>query len=317
MPELRNRLQSRAAALALIRDFFAKRDVLEVDTPVLSTATTPDPNLHSLTTRLACRPDVDWYLQTSPEFAMKRLLAAGSGDIYQIARVFRDGEIGALHQPEFTLIEWYRVGWDETRLIDEVIDLIAHLVPEGESQATGHTRISYCDAFEQYCGLDPLTADQSQLRQCATEHGLVVPSQDLDATGLLDLMLSALVAPHLGRDGPTVVFDFPASQAALAQLKANDQRVAARFEVFLRGVELANGFRELTDPIEQRHRFTTELAQRQRHGLPAVTLDENFLAELGALPPCSGVALGFDRLLMLANAEATVDAVMTLPVEKT
>jgi lysyl-tRNA synthetase class 2 len=311
MPELRARLQSRAAALAIIRDFFAQRGVLEVDTPVLSTATTPDPNLHSLTTRVACRPSVEVYLQTSPEFAMKRLLTAGSGDIYQIARAFRDGEIGAQHQPEFTLIEWYRVDWDEARLAGEVLEMIAQLVPE--SCPKNATHISYSDAFKQHCRLDPLTADVGELRQHAAERGLSIPNDCVDATELLDLMLTTLVAPHLGQGGPTVVFDFPASQAALAQLQPHDQRVAARFEVFLRGVELANGFRELSDAAEQRRRFEAELNQRQQRGLPQISLDEQFLAVVGSLPPCSGVALGFDRLLMLANTHERIDAVMTLP----
>ena len=312
MPELRPKLQSRAAALAQIRDFFAQRDVLEVDTSVLSDAATPDPNLHSLTTRLACRPGVDWYLQTSPEMAMKRLLAGGSGDIYQIARAFRDGEIGAQHQPEFTLVEWYRVGWDEGRLMDEVTELITHLMPD-QWGAHDSTRISYCDAFQRFCGLDPLTADLAELRCRATQQGLSIPDQAVDTNEVLDLMLAALIAPQLGQDGPTVVFDFPASQAALAQLQPHDPRVAARFEVFLRGIELANGFRELSDPSEQRRRFEAELALRRQRQLPQVNLDERFLAVVGSLPPCSGVALGFDRLLMLANAHTRIDTVMTLP----
>ncbi len=316
MSELQARLEARAAALAVVRDFFAQRRVLEVDTPVLSAATTPDPNLHSLTTRLACRPGIPWYLHTSPEFAMKRLIAAGAGDIYQIARVFRDAELGNHHQPEFTLIEWYRVGWDEARLMGEVIELITALLPSS-GRITPAVHISYRDAFEQYCGLDPLGATAAQLQQRATALGLSIPDHCASPNDLLDLMLTTLVAPQLGQSSPTILFDFPASQAALAERQPHDPRVAARFEVFLHGVELANGFRELTDPIEQRQRFEQELRQRQRRGLPAVSLDERFLESVGSLPPCSGVALGFDRLLMLANAEFRIDAVMTLPIEAT
>lgn len=313
MPNLRGLLESRAAALAQVRDFFTSRNVLEVDTPALSAAASTDPNLHSLETRLACQPGAAWYLQTSPEFAMKRLLAEGSGDIFQIARVFRDGEIGAHHQPEFTLIEWYRVGWDEHRLIDEVIELITQLIPD--QRLTSHCdRISYCDAFEQYCGLDPLTADSQQLLKTAAKHGLDVPKQNNDRDELLDLMLATLVAPHLGQAGPTVVFNFPAAQAALAELQPQDPRVAARFEVFLQGIELANGFRELVDPDEQRQRFDAELKLRQQRGLPQVPIDEALIAALKSLPPCSGVALGFDRLLMLARGSAHINAVLPLPV---
>jgi lysyl-tRNA synthetase class 2 len=312
MAEATDRLKLRASTLAQVRHYFADRNILEVDTPILSSAGTTDPNLHSLTTQLACQPAATQYLQTSPELAMKRLLAAGCGDIYQIARVFRDAELGPYHQPEFTLIEWYRVGWNEHQLSHEVIELIGLL---GNNPELGYQEISYQEAFTTYCQLDPLTADTDQLIACAKRHGLNLPTSPLEKTELLDLIMSALVAPQLGKTSPTILFDFPASQAALAQLQPADTRVAARFEVFWRGIELANGFRELTDPIEQRRRFETENADRRARQLMELPIDEAFLATLHALPPCSGVALGFDRLLMLLAGSRRIDAVMTLPVQ--
>lgn len=312
MAESADPLKLRAKTLAQVRSYFADRSVLEVDTPILSPAGTTEPNLHSLTTQLACQPGATQYLQTSPELAMKRLLAAGSGDIYQIARVFRDAELGPYHQPEFTLIEWYRVAWNERQLSHEVIELIGLL---GGNPKLGYEEISYQEAFTTHCQFDPLTADMDQLLACAKRQGLALPTSPIEKTELLDLIMSALVAPQLGKTVPTILFDFPASQAALAQLQAADSRVAARFEIFWRGIELANGFRELTDPIEQRQRFETENANRRARQLPELPIDEAFLTAMEHLPACSGVALGFDRLLMLSNGATRIDEVMTLPVK--
>lgn len=314
MTEFTRVLKLRARTLAQVRNYFASRDVLEVDTPILSTAGTTDPNLHSLATHLACQPARTQYLQTSPELAMKRLLAAGCGDIYQIAKVFRNAELGPYHQPEFTLIEWYRVGWNERQLSQEVIELIGLLVNDIELPARS-TAISYQEAFTTHCQLDPLSADTDQLLAAANHLGLALPAGPIDRIELLDLMMGSLVTPQLGHGAPTVLFDFPASQAALAELQPQDPRVAARFEVFWHGVELANGFRELTDASEQRKRFEAENAVRRTRQLEELPLDEAFLNALPQLPPCSGVALGFDRLLMLLDGATRIDAVMTLPLQ--
>ncbi len=243
---------------------------------------------------------------------MKRLLAAGSGDIYQIARVFRDAELGPFHQPEFTLIEWYRLGWDERQISHEVIKLIGRLY--GDNQL-GYEEITYQQAFTVHCQLDPLTTDIDQLLAGAKRYGLALPSGRIEKTQLLDLMMSALIAPQLGKTVPTILSNFPAAQAALAELQPEDPRVAARFEVFWRGVELANGFRELTDPIEQRQRFESENAHRRARQLPELPLDDAFLTAVEHLPACSGVALGFDRLLMLISGANSIDEVMPFPVQ--
>jgi lysyl-tRNA synthetase class 2 len=248
--------------MASLRRFFAERGVLEVETPALSAAAVTDLHLHSV----ACRLDADdrpLYLQTSPEYAMKRLLAAGSGAIYQICKVFRDGERGRRHNPEFTMLEWYRPGWDHHRLMDEVDDLLQAIlgVQPGE-------RVSFGDAFRRHAGVDPHAASDGELRSRVAALG-VAGLAELDRDDLLNLLLSHVVEPHLGCGRPSFLFDYPASQAALARVRPGDPPVAERFEVFIDGLELANGFHELADPGEQRLRFEAALAERRR-GLPEV-----------------------------------------------
>ncbi len=307
-------LGARADLLARIRAFFADRGVLEVETPLLSAATIPDPNLHSLSSRWRSpgdREGVTLYLQTSPEFAMKRLLAAGSGPIFQICKAFRDGEAGRRHNPEFTLLEWYRPGWDHLRLMDEVQELLAATLGAAEGE-----RVTYAEAFQRHAGLDPHSASDAELRGAAARAGLADPAP-LARDDLLDLLLATVVEPELGRSGPTFLTHYPASQAALARLEADDPRVAQRFEVFLDGIELANGFGELTDASEQRRRFERDLDERRRRGLPSVPVDEHLLAALEeGLPPCSGVALGLDRLLMLALGVSDIAEVLAFPIDR-
>jgi lysyl-tRNA synthetase class 2 len=308
-------LQQRARILQRIRAFFAERGVMEVETPVLSAAAITDPHLESFATRYTGpghAEGVPFYLHTSPEFPMKRLLAAGVGPIYQLCRVFRQGEAGRRHNPEFTLLEWYRPGFDHHRLMDEVATLVSPLLGlEGRAVE----RLSYREAFLRHAGLDPLEAPLEALQACARGLGISGFEAEGERDLWLDLILTHAVEPQLGRDGLCFLYDYPASQAALAQLSRADPRVAERFELYYRGVELANGFHELADPAEQRRRFEAELAVRREQRMDAVPLDERFLASLEQLPDCSGVALGVDRLVMLALGADSLEQVMAFTIE--
>lgn len=298
------RLQARAKLLAEVRNFFARRGVLEVETPMLSAAGNSDPGLSQFDTR-----DGRW-LRTSPEYSMKRLLAAGSGDIYELGRVFRAGEAGAWHNPEFTLLEWYRVGWHFGQLMDEVAELIAHC---GESSARSWRvqKVHYRDWIQSVAGVDPLEAKAATLRHAVTAAGIDAPLDALDRDGLLDLLVSHVVQPTLDQNVLTLVSRYPASQAALARICDDDPRVAERFEAFLGPVELANGYGELTDPREQRRRFEAENARRVTDGLRPVPLDENLLDALShGLPESAGVALGLDRLLMVLEGALRIEDVL-------
>ncbi len=311
-------LRLRAELLAEIRRFFSSRGVLEVETPLLSAATVSDLHLHSLSLRL----DVPGaprraYLQTSPEFAMKRLLAAGSGAIYQICKAFRDGEAGRSHNPEFTILEWYRPGFDHHRLMDEIDELLAAVldVPAG-------SRLTYAEVFERHLGIDPHTATVADLRHAAEAHGVdLAGAGPEDRDGWLQLLMSHAIEPELGRGRPSFVHDFPASQAALARVRPKaapgEVALAERFEVYVEGVELANGFHELTGAVEQRRRFELDLERRRRAGLEAVPIDERLLAALDAgLPECAGVAFGVDRLLMLLAGADDLRQVISFPIDR-
>ncbi|MGM0594650.1 MAG: EF-P lysine aminoacylase EpmA, partial [Pseudomonadota bacterium] len=278
-------LQQRARILQRVRAFFAEREVMEVETPILSVAAITDPQLESFTTRYVGpghARGLPLHLHTSPEFPMKRLLAAGAGPLYQIARVFRQGEAGRRHNPEFTLLEWYRPGYDHHALMDEVAALVAPLLGlEGKAE-----RLSYREAFLRHVALDPLSASLPELRECAAAHGISGFDTESERDVWLDLLLTHCIEPELGREGLCFLYDYPASQASLARLNPNDQRVAERFELYYRGVELANGFHELADPSEQRTRFEAELQARAEQGMAAVPLDERLLASLEQLPDC-------------------------------
>jgi elongation factor P--(R)-beta-lysine ligase len=293
--------------LAAAREFFAGRGVLEVETPVLSGAAVSDPQIESLATRVAGMA-APAYLCTSPEYAMKRLLAAGSGDIYQICKVFRDGERGRWHNPEFTLIEWYRLGFDDAVLMTEVEALIGCLLAPHRLEPA--ERLSYSAALQRHAGVDAHSASDSDLAESARRHGIVCDAQ-LGRDAKLDLLMGLVVGPRLGAEGPCFICDYPASQAALARLKPGLPPVAARFELYLHGVELANGFHELVNAGEQRARFTQDLALRRARGQMEPPLDEHLLEALAAgMPDCAGVALGFDRLVAVAlGAPRLADAV--------
>jgi lysyl-tRNA synthetase class 2 len=308
----RARLAERAALLARTREFFAARGVLEVDTPLLVNAPASDVHIHSAAVHLA-DPGAALYLHTSPEYAMKRLLASGSGDIYQVCHVVRALESGRLHNPEFTLIEWYRIGFTLEALMDEVEALVRSLLGAAAG-GLGSERLSYRDAFVRELGLDPFTATDAALKEAAQPLGF---AGGADRDGWLELLMGARVGPRLGRGRLTFVHGYPASQAALARLDAGDPRTARRFELYGEGVELANGFHELASPAEQRARFERDNAERRRLGLPPAALDERLLAALEhGLPDCAGVALGFDRTLMLACGARHIEEVLAFPTSR-
>jgi len=316
-------LRERAQLLARAREFFAARRVLEVDTALVVNAPVSDVHIASASVTLgAAQPGAatapPLYLHTSPEYAMKRLLAAGSGDIYQICHVVRGDERGRLHNPEFTLIEWYRVGMPLAALMDEVEALTRSLLGPAAAARRGE-RLSYAEVFRRELGLDPLAAPSSELARAAARFGLEARAADAggDRDGLLEFLMAVAVGPRLGRGALTCVHGYPASQAALARLDPQDPRTALRFELYCEGVELANGFQELQSAGEQRARFTRDNAERARAGLPVAPADERLLAALGAgLPECSGVALGFDRVLMLAVGAEHIDEVLAFPTSR-
>lgn len=296
-----------------MRAFFAVRGVLEVETPQLSAAAATDLHLESLSARPAEGGAAGW-LHTSPEFPMKRLLAAGAGDIWQLARVFRGSERGRRHNPEFSLLEWYRVGWDAGRLMDDVDEFVRTLAGEG-GIARESVRLSYREAFLRHAGFDPFAASVAEMADALAARGVPLPEGvggDRDAA--LDLVLATLVEPALDPAAPTFIYDFPASHAALARIRPGDPPVAERFELFLGGMELANGFHELTDPDEQAARFHADLAARRARGLAEPPMDQRLLAALRhGLPACAGVALGFDRLVMILAGAAHIDEVLAFP----
>lgn len=308
-------LRARARMLGRIRGFFADAGVTEVETPVVSRAATTDPVLQSLRTGwlgAGARPQT-LYLHTSPELPMKRLLAAGSGPIYQTCKVFRDGERGRLHHPEFSILEWYRPGVGYRELMAEVADLVRHAL---DRPGLVVEFLSYRELFLTYVGLDPLRANMRALQRAA-EDVPAVEDLSLKPDGWLDLLLSHFIEPELGRDCMTFIYDYPPSQAALARIRADTDPVAERFELYLEGIELANGFQELTDAAEQRRRFTADLKERGAARLDRLPIDEEFLAALEAgMPETSGVALGLDRLLMIATGSCHIDEVLAFPVER-
>jgi len=309
-------LLKRAAILAVIRRFFSDRGVLEVETPAMSQATVTDIHLVPFDTRFVGPGAADGmtlYLMTSPEYHMKRLLAAGSGPIYQMGRSFRNEEAGIHHNPEFTMLEWYRPRYDMYRLMNEVDDLLQQVLDCDTAET-----LSYQQAFTRHLGVDPLSADKTELREVAAKLDLSnIADTEEDRDTLLQLLFTMGVEPHIGRDKPTFVYHFPATQASLAEISTEDHRVAERFEVYYKGIELANGFRELTDGREQRQRFEQDNRKRAARGLPQHPIDNNLLDALEhGMPECSGVALGVDRLIMIALGAGSLSEVLAFPVTR-
>jgi lysyl-tRNA synthetase class 2 len=310
-------LRQRARMLARARDWFATERVLAVQTPVLSSAAASELQVESITAQPMQGPAM--YLQTSPEFPMKRLLAAGIGDCYQICPVFRDGEFGRHHNPEFTMIEWYRVGFSVEQMLEDLDQLVRATI--GDLRVLPPTRVqSYRDVMLGACGVDCRTASPREIEAALSQQGVApAPSVGGDNDTWLDLLMATVVGPALGRENPVVVRDYPASQASLARLRDDGSgvEVAERFELYLDGIELANGFHELSDPLEQRRRFTQDLRNREQRGQRRAPLDDRFLAALEhGLPDCAGVALGFDRLVMVALGLPSVADTMAFPVDR-
>jgi lysyl-tRNA synthetase class 2 len=305
---LQEALQLRARLYELVRVFFSARQVLEVETPVLSAAGNTDPNMQGFSTTFSGHVDAgarERWLRTSPEYPLKRLLAAGVGDCYELGRVFRNGEAGGRHNPEFTMLEWYRLGWDHRRLMQETIVLVEAALALVQRRA--EVRITaYRQLFLDELGIDPLRASIDELRAPLAAFG--IGPEGLGRDDWLDLLITHKLQPAFPRDRITVIHDYPASQCALAKIRPGDPPLAERFELYLGRYELANGYHELNDAAEQRGRFERDNAVRRERGLREIPLDENLLGVLDAMPACAGVALGVERLLMcLADTDAIAD----------
>ena len=293
----------RAKVLAKIRTFFAKRRVLEVETPLLLPTANPSPYLNNF----SCG---SLFLQSSPEFAMKKLLARGSGDIYQICKAFRKEERGRLHNPEFTILEWYRTEFNHHDLMDEAEKLLSYILKTPRA-----LRFTYAKIYKKLLNIKPACVTLAQLKRVAKKNNLLISGLDNDKNTWLELLFTHLIEPKLAENFPTFpifIYDFPEKQAMLARVRGKENKTASRFELYYKGIELANGFHELNDPQEQRRRFNSDLTRRKKLHLPAIPIDEELLSVLPKLPNCSGVALGVDRLLLLKAKTSSIDEVLCL-----
>jgi lysyl-tRNA synthetase class 2 len=301
-------LHLRARLYALVRAYFADRHVLEVETPILSAAGNTEPNIESFTTHFSGHVDAgarERWLRTSPEYPLKRLLAAGIGDCYELGRVFRNGEAGGRHNPEFTMLEWYRVGWDHHRLMEETVGLVQAALAMAGRQADV-VATTYRQLFLDALAIDPDRASVEELRAPLAAFG--IDPEGLVRDDWLDLLITHRLQPAFSADRITAIHDYPASQCALARVRPGEPPLAERFELYLGRYELANGYHELNDATEQRGRFERDNTVRRKRGAREVPLDEKLLAVLGAMPDCAGVALGVERLLMcLAGTDAIAD----------
>lgn len=315
-------LKKRSQLLQQLRAFFYAREVIEVDTPMLSQGAVPDTHLRSLQTQVQVPGEAElqtYYLHTSPEYPMKRLLCEGVGDIFYLGKVFRDGDLSPRHQVEFAMLEWYRLGFSMFDLIDEVVTLIQDVMEVNQTQPLKLEKLSYQQAFANYAGIEDIfTASAESCRLCLQQHGVPeIVGVDLGDKVLWEqLVLTEVIESQLGLDSVdstrpaiTVLYHFPANQASLAQVSVENQLVAERFEVFVKGMELANGYHELADADLYRERFDASLAERQALGFDAVPLDEKLLSTLAEkpLPDCSGVALGVDRLFLLQQGLVDIE----------
>ncbi len=312
-------LQARARLLENIRRFFAERAVLEVETPLLSHSSGTDPQLDFFTAEYLLPPGQETlFLQTSPEFAMKRLLAAGSGSIFQICKAFRNGESGRFHNPEFTMLEWYRVGFMLSDLMDEIADLIAFLF-NNHLNLNETQRFSYQDIFQRYTGLNPLMFDYPDYCAYALKNFLpdAITICGPDHALWLDFLFSHQVQPNLGKNALCMVYGYPACQSSLARINQHNANMTDRVEIFINGIELGNGYYELTDASEQEKRFDQEISIRQTGSQTAAAKDSRLIAALkSGLPECSGMAIGLDRLLMLLSEKAHINDVLAFPIDK-
>ncbi|WP_262964430.1 EF-P lysine aminoacylase EpmA [Methylobacter psychrophilus] len=312
-------MRLRAQVLKDIRQFFSARAVLEVETPLLGNSCGTDPQLDFFTTDF-CLPPLQQglFLQTSPEFAMKRLLAAGSGSIYQIGKAFRNGESGRFHNPEFTLLEWYQVGFTLPQLMDEIAELMTVLFA-GRKDLSPTQRTSYQEVFQLYTGLNPLEFSCQDYCAYARYNDL---SEAIDICGIdhglwLDFIFSHRVQPNLGENAVCMVYDYPSCQSSLARVNECNPEVTDRVEIFINGIELGNGYYELIDSQEQSRRFDEEIVVRQQRKRPVTVKDKHLVAALeSGLPECSGMAIGLDRLLMLMTNSATINEVLNFPVHR-
>lgn len=312
---LKELLLARAELMSTCREFMQRRGVIEADTPILWPTSIPDPNIESmrLATPTAFSPSArDWYLQTSPEFALKRLISQAQIDLYEIKHVFRDEPLSRQHHPEFLMLEWYRVGFTDTMLMAEVAELLTQLIPHhvGSVQT-----LTYHEAFALHLSVNPTACALDTLREiAATQCQFTAPQASRET--LLDLLMGALIGPQLGHEGICFITEYPIEQAALARAKAHNSKVAARFEAYVKGIELANGFDELTDPLLQRERFLQDNHKRVQLQLKPVPIDEAFLSALHALPACAGVALGLDRVLLLKSGARRISDILPLPFDR-
>ncbi|MGB1298259.1 MAG: elongation factor P--(R)-beta-lysine ligase [Psychrobium sp.] len=309
-------LRARSKIIATIRRFFDDKGVMEVETPTLSQATVTDVHLHTFDTTFVGPGFADGqqlFMQTSPEFHMKRLLCAGSGAIYQLAKAFRNEESGRHHNPEFTMLEWYQPDYDHMTLINEVDELLQLVLGSQPCEIK-----SYQQVFLEHLNLDPLISDIEAVRKVALSYDFgdfVATETNIDT--LLQCLFCFVIEPKIGLDKPMAIYNFPASQAALAQLDGDDKRVARRFEFYYRGIELANGFHELQDADEQLARFEQDNAERMENGLAAQPIDYHLIEALAqGLPDCAGVALGIDRLIMLALGKKQIREVISFDVAR-
>jgi len=308
-------LQQRAELVNKVRTFFRQRGVLEVETPSVSRYPTLDLHLESLTVESGTHTQTR-YLITSPEYHMKRLLCAGSGSIFQICKSFRQDEMGQWHNPEFTMVEWYRVGWDHWRLMEEVDSLLQELLSCGKAD-----KLSYVDAFQNYARQDPFKLTSASFRQCCEDNALSPPDyllkSQIPRDEWLNYLMGMLIEPNLGLERPVFIFDYPASQAHLSRLNPVNTTLSERFELFFKGMELGNGFHELTDAKEQKDRFKEENRLREEADKLPLPLDEAFINGLtSGLPACAGVAMGFDRIVMLALGRSAISEVLTFPWDR-
>lgn len=306
----------RAVLMHRIREYFAAANILEVDTPALSSRAISDVQIESFEIANSLISNRTLYLHTSPEFGMKRLLAAGYPDIFSIARVFRDGEAGRRHQPEFTMIEWYRLGMDLDEIVHDTVQLISHVLADNVPLASP-VRFDYCDVVLETTGHDVQTADVATLADAVDADAQLRSALGNNKDDWLDLLLATHVIPTFPLDRLTVLKHYPASQAALARLCPRDPDVADRFEVFLGSVELANGYVELTDAAEQAARIAADNKDRTQRGRPVRPVDDELIAALeSGLPECAGVAMGFERLQMAHDKTEDIRDVITFGFEQ-